>query len=185
MIRVNWGSMFSGKSEELLKRMRRASIGGKTIRLYKPRLDDRYSVDEVVTHYGASYPCKVLGDLSELLTEDLSGVDVIGIDEGQFFGDNLVEVCVALKKRGFEVIVSGLDMWSSGEPVMNMAMLAAISNTAKKFHAVCVKTGQDAYISHCLAAKDGDVLVGGADSYIAVCEEAHEALLLEEREVAG
>lgn len=170
---VNWGSMFSGKSEELLRLIRRAKIAGETTLLVKPRIDDRYSVNEVVTHAGDRFDCLVLGNLQEVLDMDLSDVDVIGIDEGQFFGDELIDVCKKLKYKGIRVIVSGLDMWSSGEPVVNMAMLSAISNKCVKFNAVCVKTGRDAYISHSLESKDEDIKIGGNESYIAVCEEVH------------
>lgn len=170
---VNWGSMFSGKSEELLRLIRRAKIAGETTLLVKPRIDDRYSVNEVVTHAGDRFDCLVLGNLREVLDMDLSDVDVIGIDEGQFFGDELTEVCKKLKYKGIRVIVSGLDMWSSGEPVVNMAMLSAISNKCVKFNAVCVKTGRDAYISHSLESKDSDIKIGGNEAYIAVCEEVH------------
>lgn len=177
---VNWGSMFSGKSEELLRLIRRAKIAGETTLLVKPRIDDRYSVNEVVTHAGDRFDCLVLGALNEVLEMDLGDVDVIGIDEGQFFGEELVDVCKELKYRGIRVIVSGLDMWSSGEPVMNMAMLSAISNKCVKFNAVCVKTGKDAYISHSLESKDADIKIGGNESYIAVCEEVHLRLNMSE-----
>lgn len=176
-IEVNWGSMFSGKTEELFRSVRRARIGGKIVKLYKPLLDDRYAEDVIVTHYGEKFQCEVLKDISDILDFDLTGIDVIGIDEGQFFGDDLVSVCKYLKYRGIHVIVSGLDMWSTGEPVINMSLLSAISNKCVKHHAVCVRTGKDAYISHSLVQKDSDVLVGGSDIYIAVCESVHLKLL--------
>lgn len=182
---VNWGSMFSGKSEELLRLVRRAKIAGESVVLVKPQIDDRYSVNEVVTHAGDRFDCAVLRELNDIFNMDLSGVDVVGIDEGQFFGDQLIDVCRKLKYRGIRVIVSGLDMWSSGEPVVNMALLAAIANKSVKFNAVCVRTGKDAYISHCLVAKDEDVKIGGGDEYIAVCEDVHLRLLASEKSSVG
>lgn len=178
-IEVNWGSMFSGKTEQLFRSVRRSRIAGKKVKLYKPLIDNRYTEDIIVTHYGEKFKCEVLENIIDILEVDLNGIDVIGIDEGQFFGDDLVKVCSELKYLGKEVIVSGLDMWSTGEPIMNMSLLAAISNNAVKHHAVCTVTGKDAYISHSLVRKSSDVLVGGSESYIAVCEEAHFDLLKE------
>lgn len=180
IIEVNWGSMFSGKTEELFRRVRRARISGKNIRLYKPKVDERYSKDEIVTHYGDKFKCTVIEDIREILSDDLTNIDMIGIDEGQFCGDQLIDVCKELKYKGIDVVVSGLDMWSTGEPILNMALLSAIANKSNKHHAVCVKTGKDAYISHSLVSKDTDVLVGGTDRYIAVCEEEHLKLLNQE-----
>lgn len=178
---LNWGSMFSGKTEELIRQIRRSRIAGQKVRIYKPRIDNRYSESEVVTHYGDRYTCKVIDDAWDILKDDLEKIDVVGIDEGQFLGKDLIDVCKILKYKGIKVIVSGLDMWSTGEPVENMALLAAIANEVNKFHAVCVKTGKEAYISHSLVKKDGNIKVGGEESYIAVSEEVHLRLLEEER----
>jgi thymidine kinase len=180
-IEVNWGSMFSGKTEELFRKVRRSRISGKKIRLYKPKLDKRYSEEEIVTHYGDKFKCTVFDDIEEILKDDLSNIDLVGIDEGQFCGENLVKVCQELKYKGIDVVVSGLDMWSNGDPIMNMALLSAIANKSTKHHAVCVKTGKDAYISHSLVLKEGNVMLGGTDRYIAVCEEVHLNLLEEEK----
>lgn len=170
---VNFGGMFSGKTEELLRDIRRSKIAGLGVLLIKPRIDDRYSENAVVTHNGDSIVCEVIESYEDLLELDLVGIDVVGIDEGQFFGDeDLIKICQYLKYEGKRVVVSGLDMWSDGSPVMNMAKLVAISNKVRKFNAVCVKSGKNAYISHFLGGnKEEDIEVGGAGEYIALCEE--------------
>lgn len=173
---VNWGSMFSGKTEELLRSIRRSNIAGLRVKVIKPRIDDRYGRDSVVTHYGDSYECTEVGCLEDIKKMCWKDIDVVGIDEGQFFGEELMDMCRFLKYEGKKVIVSGLDMWSSGEPVVCMANVAAISNKVEKFNAVCVNTGKDAYISYSLGDKDEDVKVGGNESYIALCEEEYMRL---------
>lgn len=173
-ITVNWGSMFSGKSEELLRQIKRAKIGGKKYQLFKPKKDDRYSEDEVVTHYGFGIKAIVVNNANEILELIEKDSHVIGIDEGQFFGDELVQVCQTLKKEfHMDVVVSGLDMKFNGEPFEVMMNLAAISDKCPKFNAVCVECGEDAYISHRLTEDGEDIVVGSEGIYIALCEKHH------------
>lgn len=171
---VEMGGMFSGKSEELIRKCRRAEIAGNKVQVFKPKLDDRYSDTEVVTHYGRSINCEVVTNSQELYRRVQPDTSVVAIDEVQFFDDRIYDIIMHLKRdKGIDVIVAGLDMWASGEPVMIVAKLAAVSNDVQKFHAVCQDTGEDAYISYCTVEKDGDVLVGGTDKYIALSEKAY------------
>lgn len=173
-ITVCWGSMFSGKSEELLRQMKRAKIGGKKYQLFKPKKDDRYSNNEVVTHYGLGIKCNVVKDAKEILDIVDKDTYVIGIDEGQFFDDELIDVCQKLKREyHIDVVVSGLDMKFNGEPFEVMMKLAAISDKCNKYNAVCVECGKNAYISHRLVDDDSDIIVGSDGVYIALCEKHH------------
>lgn len=173
-ITVNWGSMYSGKTEELLRQIRRASIGGKKYQLFKPLKDDRYSQTEATTHYGFGLEAIVVKDAEELFKHVDKDTHLIGIDEGQFFDMNLVEVCQRLKKEyHIDIIISGLDMKFNGEPFDVMKELAAISNDSKKFQAVCVQCGNDAYISHRLINDETDIVVGSSGVYVALCERHH------------
>lgn len=171
---VIWGSMYSGKSEELQRQMDRAKYGGKKYQLFKPSKDNRYSEDDVVTHYGKGLKAQVVKDSFELLSKVDKDTTVIGIDEGQFFDFGLIEVCKVLK-RDFhvDIYISGLDMKFNGEPFPLMMELAAISNQCTKFQAVCVKCGEDAYISHRLTDDDSDIVVGSNGVYVALCEKHH------------
>jgi thymidine kinase len=172
-LEVDMGSMFSGKSEELIRKVRRAKIANKKVQVFKPKTDNRYSSEEVVTHYGNAIECIVVESSLDLVRAVDFDTDLIAIDEAQFFDDELFNVIKTLKRIGNQdVTVSGLDMWASGEPVMLMAKLAAIANKVEKFNAVCVDTGDEAYISFCTVDKKGDVLVGGADKYVALSEAA-------------
>lgn len=168
-ITVNLGSMFSGKTEELLRQMRRAKYAQRSWRLFKPAKDNRHAGVEVVTHEGNSMEAIVVERSRDILDHVTPGMTV-GIDEGQFFDDELIIVCRQLKKAGCKVHISGLDMKFNGTAFMNMAELAMIANKVNKFHAVCVQCGEDAYVSHRLVQSDEDILVGGADEYEALCE---------------
>ncbi|MNJ90157.1 Thymidine kinase [compost metagenome] len=171
---VNWGSMYSGKTEELLRLIKRANFAGKKFQLFKPAKDDRYDINQVKTHYGFGLEAIVVKDSLELLQKVDKDVQVIGIDEAQFFGCDLVEVCQKLKREyHIDVIISGLDMKFNCEPFEVMMKLAAISDKCTKFSAVCVKCGKDAYVSHRITEDNDDIVVGSEGVYVALCEKHH------------
>lgn len=171
---VEWGSMFSGKSDALITAVKRAMIANKKIQVFKPRIDDRYSVDTIVTHDGREIDCMVVEDSYDLMNRISLDTDLVAIDEIQFFDDHIMSIVNSLRRYGgMDVVVAGLDMWANGDPVELTAKFAAIAHTATKHHAVCIDTGEDAYISYCFVEKQGDVLVGGTDKYIALSEKAY------------
>ena len=169
-IEVICGSMFSGKTEELIRRMKRAQFAKQTVEIFKPKIDTRYSEDEVVSHDKNSIrstPVESSGSIL-LMSND---VDVIGIDEAQFFDDGLVEVCTILANQGIRVIIAGLDMDFKGIPFGPMPALCAIAEDVYKVHAICVRCGALAYVSHRLVDSDKRVLLGETAEYEPICRE--------------
>ena len=171
-IEVICGSMFSGKTEELIRRMKRAQFAKLRVEIFKPQIDTRYSVDEVVSHdRNAIRSTPVESSQSILL---MSGdVDVIGIDEAQFFDDGLVAVCTELANQGIRVIIAGLDMDFRGEPFGPMPALCAVAEDVYKVHAICVRCGALAYISHRLVDNDKRVLLGETAEYEPICRSCY------------
>lgn len=173
-ITVIWGSMYSGKTEELIRRIKRSVFANQKYQLFKPTKDDRYSKNEVKTHYGQGLQATVVKNSFELLDNVDLKTKIVGIDEGQFFDDDLIYVCQKLKQEyHIDVVVSGLDMNCFGKPYKLMSELAAISNECIKLKAVCVDCGKDAYVSHILIEDTSGEVVGGSDTYIALCEKDH------------
>jgi len=167
-IEVIAGSMFSGKTEELIRRLKRAKIARQTVEIFKPDIDIRYSKTEVVSHDENSIQSTPVGNSANILL--LSGnVDVIGIDEAQFFDKGLVEVVTKLANMGIRVIVAGLDMDFKGEPFGPIPDLMAVADHITKVHAICVKCGNIAQFSHRLSEKDQIVLLGEKDVYEPLC----------------
>ncbi len=167
-IEVICGSMFSGKTEELIRRLKRAQFAKQSVEIFKPKIDTRYSDDEVVSHDRNSIrstPVESSGSIL-LMSND---VDVIGIDEAQFFDEGLVEVCNRLADQGIRVIVAGLDMDYKGIPFGPMPALCAIAEDVYKVHAICVRCGSLAYVSHRLVASDKRVLLGETQEYEPIC----------------
>ena len=162
------GSMFSGKTEELIRRLKRAKIAQQKVEIFKPAIDVRYSVSEVVSHDENSISSTPVSNSANILL--LSGnVDVIGIDEAQFFDKGLVEVAVKLANMGIRVIVAGLDMDFKGEPFGPIPDLMAVADHVDKVHAICVKCGNVAQFSHRLSNKEQIVLLGEKDIYEPLC----------------
>jgi thymidine kinase len=162
------GSMFSGKTEELIRRLKRAKIAQQKVEIFKPVIDVRYSVSEVVSHDENSISSTPVSNSANILL--LSGnVDVIGIDEAQFFDKGLVEVAVKLANMGIRVIVAGLDMDFKGEPFGPIPDLMAVADHVDKVHAICVKCGNVAQFSHRLSNKEQIVLLGEKDVYEPLC----------------
>jgi thymidine kinase len=172
-IEVVCGSMFSGKTEELLRRVRRAKIARQSVRIFKPKLDTRYDRIKVVSHddnYIDSFPVKRSADLMKWAGE----IEVIGIDEAQFFDNKLPEYCNQLANSGKRVIVAGLDMDYLGAPFKNMAHLLAIADEIDKVKAICMKCGEDALYSYRFSASKERVLLGEKDHYEPRCRSCYE-----------
>ena len=169
-IEVVCGSMFSGKTEELIRRMKRAKFARQSVVIFKPAIDTRYSEEDVVSHDKNSIPSTPIDSSGSILLLS-SGIDVVGIDEAQFLDDGLISVCNDLANRGIRVIVAGLDMDYKGIPFGPMPGLCAIADEVTKVHAICVKCGNLAYVSHRLVADDKRVLLGEQAEYEPLCRE--------------
>ena len=173
-IEVIVGSMFSGKTEELIRRLRRAEIAKQRVEIFKPAIDIRYSTTEVVSHDENAIRSSAIDNSSTILL--LSGnIDVIGIDEAQFFDENLVEVCNTLADMGIRVIVAGLDMDFRGAPFGPIPGLMACAEFVTKVHAVCMRCGQIAHFSHRLSETEKLVMLGEKESYEPLCRECFKA----------
>ena len=169
VIEVITGSMFSGKSEELIRRVRRAQIARQRVQLFKPRLDERYSSAEIVSHSEMKMPSQTVDCAADILELVEPGTELVGIDEGQFFDASLVGVADTLANRGLRVIVAGLDQDYRGEPFEPMPQLMAIAEYVDKTLAVCMRCGAPANRSQRLVAAEDRVVVGGAREYEARC----------------
>ncbi len=169
---VMCGSMFWGKTEELIRRMRLAKCARQKVEIFKPSIDTRYSEEDVVSHDQQHIPSTPVDSSAALLL--LAGdIEVVGIDEAQFFDAGLVSVCNELANRGVRVIVAGLDMDFRGEPFGPMPALCAVADDVTKVHAICVKCGALAYLSHRLVSNDRRVLLGEKDEYEPLCRECY------------
>ena len=175
-IEVVCGSMFSGKTEELIRRMKRAKFAKQKVEIFKPSLDTRYSDVDVVSHDQHSIPSTPI-DSSSTIALLSSDIDVVGIDEAQFLDDGVVDVCNDLANRGVRVIVAGLDTDFQGKPFGPMPALCAIADEVTKVHAICVKCGALAYISHRLVANDKRVLLGEQMEYEPLCRECYQRIV--------
>jgi thymidine kinase len=171
-IEVICGSMFSGKTEELIRRLKRAQIAKLKVEIFKPSIDVRYDETAVVSHDANSIPSTPVDNSNNImiLAQD---VDVVGIDEAQFFDEGIVDVCNYLAERGIRVIVAGLDMDYLGKPFGPMPALLAIAEYVTKVHAVCMKCGALAQYSHRIVANDKRVLLGEKDSYQPLCRSCY------------
>lgn len=163
-IEVICGSMFSGKTEELIRRLKRASFARQRVEIFKPVLDTRYSESDVVSHDNNSIPSTPVDTSASILLLS-SEIDVVGIDEAQFFDEGLTDVCNELANHGVRVIIAGLDMDYKGVPFGPIPGLCAIADEVTKVHAICVKCGDLAYISHRTVADDKRVLLGEKEEY--------------------
>ena len=167
-IEVVCGSMFSGKTEELIRRLNRAKIAKQKVEIFKPAIDIRYDAEDVVSHNEntiRSTPIQVASDM--LLFAN--NCDVVGVDEAQFFDEELVDVCVNLANNGVRVIVAGLDMDFLGKPFGPMPLLMGVSEYVTKVHAICMQCGEIASYSYRLTKDEGQVMLGETDSYEARC----------------
>ena len=171
-IEVICGSMFSGKTEELIRRLKRAQFANLKVEIYKPAVDVRYSEDQVVSHDAHSIPSTPIDSPASMLLLS-SDADVVGIDEAQFFDDTIVEVAQTLADRGIRVIIAGLDTDFSGKPFGPMPALMAVAEDVQKVHAICVKCGDLANRSHRLSAGDQLVMLGEKDVYEPLCRHCY------------
>jgi thymidine kinase len=173
-IEVICGSMFSGKTEELLRRLKRAKIAGQTAEIFKPGIDVRYSESEVVSHDRNSIPSTVADHSANILLMS-SQVEVVGIDEAQFFDMGLVDVCQTLADQGIRVIVAGLDMDFKRTPFGPMPALCAIADDVSKVHAICVQCGSLANYSYRLVDNDKQVMLGELQEYQPLCRTCYHS----------
>ena len=184
-IEVICGSMFSGKTEELIRRIKRATFARQRVVIFKPQIDTRYSEEEVVSHdrnavmsVPLSTSAEILNYLSSHTTStDGYDFDVVGIDEAQFFGMDLVDVCNQLANNGVRVIVAGLDMDYTGKPFGPMPALMATAEYVTKVHAICVRCGNLAHHSHRLTSDEKQVMLGAQDSYEPICRHCFNKLM--------
>ena len=179
-IEVICGSMFSGKTEELIRRMKRAKFAKQKVEIFKPAIDTRYSEEDVVSHDQNSIHSTPI-DASGAILLLASDIDVVGIDQAQFLDDNLVDVCNELANRGIRVIIAGLDMDFKGVPFGPIPALCAIADEVTKVHAICVKCGALAYVSHRLVADEHRVMLGEQSEYEPLCRACYQKALKEEK----
>ena len=175
-IEVICGSMFSGKTEELIRRLKRANFAHQRVEIFKPVLDVRYSAENVVSHDAntiRSTPVDSSGNILLLTGE----VDVVGIDEAQFFDANIVPVCKTLAGRGIRVVVAGLDMDYLGKPFGPMPQLMAVAEYVTKVHAICVRCGNLAHHSHRLTSNNKLVVLGEHDTYEPLCRHCFNKIV--------
>ena len=165
--------MFSGKTEELIRRIKRARIAQQQVKIFKPCIDTRYSDVEVVSHDAQSVASVPVASATELVALAQSA-DVVGVDEAQFFDEGLVEVCNTLANQGKRVIVAGLDMDFRGQPFGPMPALCAVAEDVTKVHAVCVRCGELAQYSHRLVAGDNQVMLGEMQTYEPLCRQCYD-----------
>ena len=168
-IEVIAGSMFSGKSEELIRRLRRAKIARQKVQVFKPKVDTRFSQDQIVSHSEMRHESSNVSDTKDLLARLEPDTEVVGIDEGQFFDNELVAVANTLAQRGVRVIIAGLDQDYTGKPWEPMPQLLAIAEYITKTHAICMKCGQPANYTQRTFESEERVAVGGEGMYEARC----------------
>jgi thymidine kinase len=174
-IEVICGSMFSGKTEELIRRLRRAVIARQSVKVYKPAIDRRYGDDDVVSHSEQRVPSKAITRAEEILADVPDHVQVVGIDEAQFFEVELVAVCRQLADRGKRVIVAGLEQDYLTRPFQTMAQLMVEAEYVTKNLAICVVCGAPALRNQRTSGKSGQILVGGAEAYEARCRRCFQS----------
>lgn len=169
-IEVICGSMFSGKTEELIRRLKRAKFAKQKVEIFKPQIDTRYDEVKVVSHQGSEIHSTPVPSSANILLM-VNDVDVVGIDEAQFFDEELPNVCRQLADMGIRVIAAGLDLDYTGKPFGPMPDLLATAEYVTKVHAICLRCGNLAYVSHRTISNDKLVLLGETDSYEPLCRE--------------
>ena len=173
--------MFSGKTEELIRRLKRAQFANQKIAIFKPSIDVRYSDVEVVSHDLHSLKSTPITD-AKFMLEIPSDIEVVGIDEAQFLGDNIVDVCQSLANKGVRVIIAGLDTDFLGKPFGPMPALMAVAEDVQKVHAICVKCGNLANHSHRLSKNADLVVLGEKDVYEPLCRKCYNAAIAAEHQ---
>lgn len=179
-IEVITGSMFCGKTEETIRRLRRATIAKQKVQVFKPKIDNRYAEEKVTSHAGLNYDALPIDNSRELLDQIKEDTTVVAIDEAQFFDDEIISICQNLADNGIRVIIAGLDTDFRGEPFGPMPILMAKAEKVDKLHAICVVCGEEASRTQRLVngrpAKYSDpvVIVGAAELYEARCRKHHK-----------
>lgn len=179
LVEVITGSMFCGKTDELIRRLRRATIARQKVQVFKPVIDNRYSVEKVISHAGTDYEAIPIEKAAEILNHLLPDTTVVGVDEAQFFDDAIVPIVQQLAGRGVRVIVAGLDTDFRGEPFGPMPVIMAQAEIVDKLHAICMVCGEAAARTQRLVNgkpahyHDPVVIVGAAELYEARCREHH------------
>jgi thymidine kinase len=173
-VEVITGSMFSGKSEELIRRLRRAIIAKQRVQVFKPALDDRYTAAQVVSHSRWRLEAERVHKAAEILEKVDPRTEVVGIDEAQFFDEELVTICGHMADLGKRVIVAGLDMDFRGEPFGPMPKLLSIAEEVEKVHAICARCGAPASYTQRLTQAQEQVVVGAAETYEARCRRCFD-----------
>jgi thymidine kinase len=176
-VEVIVGPMFSGKSEELIRRLRRAEIARQRVQIFKPVIDQRYSTNEIVSHSGLGIPSDLVQTAPDILQKVEPRTEVVGIDEAQFLGEGLVEVCTHLADMGKRVIVAGLDTDFMGRPFDPMPRLLAVAEEITKLLAICVRCGNPAVHTQRLVASEELIVVGAGGMYEARCRRCFEPQL--------
>jgi thymidine kinase len=179
-IEVVCGSMFSGKTDELIRRMRRALIARQKVQVFKPGIDVRYAVEKVTSHAGADFDAIPVGKAAEIMTKLEADTTVVGVDEAQFFDNGILDVTSLMAERGIRVLVAGLDQDFRGEPFGPMPMLMAMAERVDKLQAICMVCGDMASRTQRLVNgkparyDDPVVIVGASELYEARCRKHHE-----------
>jgi thymidine kinase len=173
-IEVVCGSMFSGKTEELIRRVRRALLGRQRVQDFKPTIDQRYDATRITSHSAQALEAEVVHDVADIRARIRPDTQVVGIDEAQFFSSELVALCQDLANRGVRVIVAGLDQDYLGRPFEPVPQLLAVAEEITKCQAVCAKCGDPANHSQRIAGRDDRIQVGAAEAYEARCRACFE-----------
>ncbi len=170
-IEVIVGSMFSGKSEELIRRLKRAQIARQKVQVFKPKIDDRYSIEQIASHSGMTHVSNPVMTAKELMAQIEPDTQIVGIDEGQFFDAGIVEAATQLANEGKRVIIAGLDQDYTGKPFEPMPQLLSVAEFITKTHAICVKCGATANYSQRTFESDARIEVGAGGKYEARCRK--------------
>ncbi len=171
-VEVICGSMFSGKTEELIRRVRRSQIAGQKVEIFKPQLDTRYAKEDVVSHDKNAIPSTPVLRATDILL-NIEAFDVVGVDEAQFFDENLPDVCDVMANNGIRVIVAGLDMDFSGKPFGPIPELLSRAEFVTKVHAICMTCGDLAVYSHRITEQDDLVVLGEQEHYEPLCRSCY------------
>jgi thymidine kinase len=180
-IEVIVGPMFSGKSEELIRRLRRAEIGKQRVQIFKPVIDQRYTKNGIVSHSGLEIGSELIQSGAEILSRVEPRTEVVGIDEAQFLGEAVVDACVRLADLGKRVIVSGLDTDFMGRPFEPMPRLLSVAEEITKLLAICMRCGNPAVHTQRLVASEELIVVGASDMYEARCRRCFEPQLAQQK----
>jgi thymidine kinase len=180
-IEVIVGPMFSGKSEELIRRLRRAEIGRQRVQIFKPVIDQRYSKNGIVSHSGLEIASELVTSSGEIMDKVAPRTEVVGIDEAQFLGESIVADCARLAELGKRVIVTGLDTDFMGRPFEPMPRLLAVAEEITKLLAICMRCGNPAVHTQRLVASDELIVVGAGGMYEARCRRCFEPQLAQQK----